>query len=117
RSPGESAGPVAEMERERSVEDEEPVRVLAMNVELRSPLPGPVVELRDRELVGVHEQGCAALRRPIGDVLTLCTTGPANEDEARITRRVLGRGPLVESTPRATDVVAVSRARGVEDEE
>ena len=42
---------------------------------------------------------------------------PAEDDEPGIARRVLGRGLLVESGRRATDEVAESRARGVEDDE
>jgi hypothetical protein len=74
------------------------------------------VELRHRQLVGLDEQGRAAGVRPTGHRLALRASGAANDDEARVTRRVLGRRLLVERSRRATDEVAESRARGVEND-
>ena len=94
-----------------------------------------MVELRHRELVGLDEQGRATSGRsaivspaplragkpapPLlgGSVEPTPLRLAADDDETGIARRVLGRGLLVESGRRATDVVAEARARGVEDEE
>ena len=58
--------PVAQVERELALDDEEGVRVLAVDVQLRSALAGAVVELGDGELVGLDEHGRAA-PGPVGD--------------------------------------------------
>jgi hypothetical protein len=108
---------VAEVKRELAFEDEERIGVVVVDMRVRAAFAGPVRELGDRDLVGVHEQRRTALRRPVGDVLTLRSTRPAKQDEAGVTRRVLGRGMLVEIGRRATDEVAVSRVRSVKDEE
>ena len=109
------AGTLAKGERELSFDDDEAVGVLVMDVRLRSALPWAVVELRDDDLVGVEEDG-GAPSGPRGDRLAFLASRTADDDEARVSRRVLGRRLLVESGRRAADIVAVSRVRGVEDE-
>ena len=108
---------VAEVERELALDDEEPVRVLAVDVRLRSALAGAVVELGDRELVRLDEHG-RATSRPVGDRVALRASRPPDDDEPGIGRDGVRRRPLIE-TPRdlSAHVVAVARARRVEDEE
>ena len=107
---------VAQVERELAFEDEERVRVLAMDVRRRAALAGSVVELGDRELVGLDEHGRPPLR-PIGDRVALRASRTADDGEAGVACDDVEWGQLVERGCRAADVVAVSRARSVEDEE
>ena len=113
---GRACEPVAEVERELAVDDEERVRVLAVHVPLRSALAGAVVELGDGDLVGLDEHGRAP-SRPVGDRVALRASRPPDDDEPGIGRHGVRRRPLVEPGHVATDVVAVARARGVEGEE
>jgi hypothetical protein len=108
--------PVAEVERELAVDDEEGVRVLAVHVPLRSTLARAVVELGDGDLVGLDEHG-GAPPRPIGDRVALRASRPPDHDEPGIGGHGVRRRSLVEPGHIATDVVAVTRARGVEGEE
>jgi len=55
RSSGKRARAVPQVECELAVEDEERVRVLAMDVRRRAAFARAVVELRDRDLVGFDE--------------------------------------------------------------
>ena len=68
------------MERELPLEDEERVGVLAMDVPRRSALARPVVELGDRDLVGVDEHGRPPLRT-VGDALAFGSSRSADDDE------------------------------------
>ncbi len=87
-----------------------------MDVGRSTSLAGAVVELRHRELVGLDQQGRTASGL-VGDRLAFPASRPPEDDETGIAAGVLGRGLLVESGRRATDVVAEPRARRVEDEE
>jgi len=108
--------PVAEVERELAVDDEEGIRVLAVHVSLRSMLARAVVELGDGDLVGLDEYG-GAPPRPVGDRVALRASHPPDHDESGIGRYGVRRRPLVEPGHIATDVAAVARARCVESEE
>ena len=107
---------VAQVERELAFEDEEGVRVLSMDVQWRTTLARPVVELGDRDLRVVDEHGGPPLWA-VRDVLALCSSCPTEDDESGIGRDGVRRRPLVESGHIATNVVAVPRARCVEGEE
>ena len=98
------------------VDDEERVRVLVVDVPLRSALTGAVVELGDGDLVGLDEHGRAP-PRPVGDRVALPASRPPDHDEPGIGRHGVRRRPLVEPGHIATDVVAVARARCMEGEE
>ena len=113
---GSVCDPSAEVERELPLDDEERVRVLAVHVPLRSTLARAVVELGDGDLVGLDEHGCAP-PWPVGDRFALRASHPPDHDEPGIGRHGVCRRPLVEPGHIATDVVAVARARCVEDEE
>ena len=83
---------------------------------LRAALARPVVELGDRDLLGLDEHGGSSLR-PVGDVVALGSARSAHDDETGVTCDGIERGQLVERSCRATDVVAEARARSVENEE
>ena len=90
RRPAERSG--AERERELSLQDEERVGVVVVDVRLRSPLARPVEELRHRELVRIHEQRRAPLLGPRADSFSVIPSGPPDDDETGIARGVLGAG-------------------------
>ena len=54
--------------------------MLSMDVPLRSSLAWPVVELGDRELLGLDEHGGATLRWPVGDGVSFLASCTANDD-------------------------------------
>ena len=116
RPGGKRVRPVAEVERELPLHDEERVRVRAVDVPLRSALTCAVVELGDGDLVGLDEHG-GAPSRPVGDRVALRASRPPDDDEPGIGRHGIRRRPLVERGDVATDVVAVARAGGMEGEE
>jgi hypothetical protein len=128
RSRRDGGRSVAKSECELSLDDDEPVGVMVMDVGLRSTFAGAVEELRHRELVSVHEQGRTP-PGPIGDRLAFRPSRPANDDETGIAGSVLGSWLLVECSAdcpelalvpcrvQAANEVAEPEARDVEIEE
>src|SRR5262249_9295801 len=70
---------VPEVERELAFYDEETVRVLAMDVRLRTTLAGAVVELRDRDVAGFAEHGCPT-RWSVRDGVSVRASGSTDDD-------------------------------------
>ena len=81
RARSERARAVAEVERELALDDEERIRMLAMDMSLRSSLARPVVELGDRELLGLDENRGSTLL-PVRDAVALGASRTADDDLA-----------------------------------
>jgi hypothetical protein len=79
RACAERARAVTQVERELALDDEERVRVLAMDVSLRSSLARPVIELGDRELLGLDENRGSTLRS-VRDAVALRAPCTADDD-------------------------------------
>ncbi len=108
---------VAEVEREGAVDDEEPVRVLGGGH--AAPLPARRGRSRTRRSVSSSASTSTVARRPGRSVIVVAVRASrsADDDEPGIGRHGVRRGPLIETRHLSAHVVAVARARRVEDEE
>ncbi len=107
---------VAEVERELPLDDEKAIRVAVVDVRLRSALTRAVGELGDDDLFVSTSIVARRSGRRFVIVLSLRSSGLPDDDEPGIGRNRIRRRPLVERGHVPTDVVAVARARSVEDE-